>query len=306
MRYTLISEMRDCVAQIEQGLYDLTAQLAEMPLVSARVFRLPGIQKGDELSEITSLNVQPFHGEGARRMALEHLRVLFMQQQSESLSTRSASRLPGVLCVRADPESRAQLTTQAQQINQQKALLETLITRDSGLAPEARFPFVHQHLPGLITLNAYRTLTLEAAPASVHFGWANKHVIKNVTRDEICRQLEKSLAAGRARAPWTREQWAEKVAAELELISELPVDAPLKIKRPVKVQPVARLRAEGSTRQRQLPCPMPLIFCCEGATGPVIGDLGDYDEAMITHRHIPKAIPMQLLIPRLWLWLANE
>lgn len=306
MRYTLVSEMRDCIDQMEQGLQQLTSQLAALPLVTAQVYALPGIQKGDEQLPVETLRVQPFHGERARSKTLEHLKLLFMQQQSESLSTRSATRLPGVLCVRADATTREDLQQQAEAINHQKALLETLITRDSGLTPEARFPFVHQHFPGLITLNAYRSLTLEAAPASVHFGWANKHIIKNVTRDEICQQLEKSLKAGRARAPWTREQWAEKVAAELALIADLPEDAVLKIKRPVKVQPVARLRAEGSTRQRQLPCPMPLIFCCENAQGPVCGELLDYDQQTITHRHKPQAMPMTLLIPRLWLWLAAD
>ncbi len=306
MRYTLVSEMRQCIDEMEQRLGELTLALEALPLLAARVFTLPGVKKGDEQLPLETIPVHPYSGTTARRLAMEHLKLLFMQQQSESLSTRSAVRLPGALFFQADKACLSALQDQTCEINRLKQQLERLITRDSGLPSEARFPFVHQHFPGLITLNAYRSVTLEPAPASVHFGWANKHIIKKVTRDDICQQLEKSLKAGRARAPWTREQWAEKVAQELETLSSLPADAPLKIKRPVKVQPIARLRGEGSHKQRQLPCPTPLLFCSETRRIPVTGELNDYDQSSITHRHKPAARAMTLLIPRLWLWLDPE
>ena len=273
-------------------------------MLSARVFALPPVMKGDEQQSVQRIPVRQITGEAALKLSLEHYSRLFMQQQSESVSTRSAVRLPGMLCLQADAGSLQQAELRVQEINQLKKLLEQLITRDSGLSSEARFPFVHQHFPGLITLNAYRSVTLLPAPASVHFGWANKHIIKNVSRDDICRQLEKSLSAGRARAPWTREQWAEKVTQELEMITALPADAVLKIKRPVKVQPVARIWDTQQKKQRQLPCPTPLIFFSPDSHVPVTGELSDYDQQTINYRYKPEARPMNLLIPRLWLWQA--
>ncbi len=305
MRYTLVTEMRECIDRMESLLGQLSEHLRQLPLLAARVFTLPPVMKGDEQQAVESIAVQSFTGDEALSLALEHLNRLFMQQQSETLSTRSAVRLPGMVCFRADPASLQTAQQQVMEINLLKQKLEQLITRDSGLPSEARFPFVHQHFPGLITLNAYRSVTLLPSPASVHFGWANKHIIKNVSRDDICRQLEKSLSAGRARAPWTREQWAEKVTAELEIITALPPDAELKIKRPVKVQPIARIWDQDRKKQRQLPCPTPLIFLSPDNRVPVTGELLNYDQQTINHRYKPAARPMTLLIPRLWLWQAS-
>ncbi|WP_182059304.1 DNA replication terminus site-binding protein [Pantoea sp. ME81] len=302
-RYDLVADLHECVNALERGLSSLRQQVEQQPLLIARAFSLPEIEKGHENDEIERIAVTQHLGQKARDMALAHYCRLFMQHQSEKLSTKAAVRLPGAICIEADEAVSERISQQVADINALKLRLEHLITVESGLPSEARFEFVHQHLRGLITLNAYRSVTLLHAPDSLRFGWANKNIIKNLTREAVVEQLERSLKANRAQAPWTREQWAEKVQQELEMILSLPVDAKLKIKRPVKVQPIARVWRASNKKQVQLACPSPLLVLCRDKTQvPILGELLDYDADNVTHRHKPLAQPLHLVIPRLHLW----
>lgn len=303
MRYDLISDLHSCMNTLESELAQLQQDIEALPLLIARVFSLPPVEKGHEHEAITRIDVEQHLGIHARTLALAHFRRLFIQHQSEKLSTKAAVRLPGALCLECDEAARVQLEQRVTHINALKARLEHMITVESGLPSEARFEFVHQHLRGLITLNAYRTITLLDAPDSLRFGWANKNLIKNVQRKEIIEKLEKSLKAGRSQAPWSREQWAEKVQEELALVRALPDSARLKIKRPVKVQPVARVWRADEKKQIQLACPSPiLVMCRDRSQVPVLGELLNYDADNIHYRHKPPAEQLYLLIPRLHLW----
>ena len=302
-RYDLVEDLRQCADRLDEELNALQHQLSALPLLVGRVFSLPPVAKGAEHEPITQISVTQHLGEEARQLALQHYCRLFIQRQSENISTKAAVRLPGALCFETDEHQHALLHQQVENINQLKARLEQIITVESGLPSEARFEFVHTHLRGLLTLNAYRAITLLDAPDSVRFGWANKHIIKNVTPQEIIEKLEKSLKAGHAQAPWTREQWAEKVQQELIAVQSLPAGARLKIKRPVKVQPIARIWDKEQQKQTQLACPSPLLVLCPHRQQvPVLGELLNYDAENITHRYKPQAEPLWLLIPRLHLY----
>ncbi|HAT4499279.1 TPA: DNA replication terminus site-binding protein [Serratia marcescens] len=304
-RYDVIGRMNACFSELEQALGALQQQIAPLRLLAARVFSLPEVEKGQEHQAISHIAVEQHVGQAARDLALEHYQRLFIHHNRENVSSKAAVRLPGVICLAVEQPEYQALQTQLALINRLKDELEQIITVDSGLAPEQRFEFVHTHLHGLITLSAYRTLTALTNPDSVRFGWANKHIIKNVKRDDILAQLEKSLKAGRAVPPHSREQWAALVSREIDDVSRLPQHATLKIKRPVKVQPIARVWYQQQQKQVQHPCPLPLIALCQvenGAAVPKIGELLNYDVDAVKHRYKPDARPLRLLVPRLHLY----
>lgn len=304
-RYYLIERLTSTFRSLEQALNLLRGQLGELRLLSGRVFTLPEIEKSKEHDPLSSIQVTQRVGQDAHEAAVAHFTRMFIQQQSEKASSKAAVRLPGAVCYAVTEGPFRETTALIKQINQLKQALEQIISIESGLPSSQRFEWVHRHIPGLITLNAYRTITQPETPDTVRFGWANKQIVKNLSRQQVLEMLEKSLNAGRAVAPWSKEQWAECVTQEINDVASLPENARLKIKRPVKVQPVARVWYQAQQKQVQLACPSPLVVLCRqdnGETPPDLGELLNYDAENIRHRYKPKAQPLRLIIPRLHLY----
>ncbi|NDL63127.1 DNA replication terminus site-binding protein [Acerihabitans arboris] len=304
----LIERLNQRFNQLQSQLIEWQQLLGGFRLLAGRVFELPEVEKGKEHAEIALIKVSQHAGPKALALGLAHFQRMFIYHQKQDTSAKAAIRLPGALCFAVDDAQchAAQALTAA--INQLKTELSHMITVESQLPPELRFEFVHTHLRGLKTLSAYRALHIVTDPASVRFGWANKQIIKNLTRKEVLTMLQKSLRAGRAVPPFDKIQWAERVRQEIDDVSKLPPDVKLKIKRPVKVQPIARVWYRENQQQVQYACPSPLIVLCRRSTGavaPQLGELLDYDREAVRHKFIPPGLPTRLLIRRLHLYVAR-
>lgn len=299
---TVARRLRDTFHRLENQLDHFHQTLSALPFLGGQVFVLPEIEKGKEHEPVNEILPETLSGEAALQRGLQHYRRLFIQQNSVHLSSKAAIRLPGALCFAVDRQQARLVREQVTAINDSKAELAQIITKESGLPPAQRFDFVHEQLKGLITLSAYRSITCLLAPDTINFGWANKQVIKNVDRQELLEKLLRQQQSPRGIPRERQAFWREAVEREIITLRALPADCKLKIRRPVKVQPIARVWYQASQKQVQHPCPSPLLALCAADSMPKLGQLPPYDAARIKHRYKPAARRLESVIPRLHLW----
>ncbi|MBC8950753.1 MULTISPECIES: DNA replication terminus site-binding protein [Xenorhabdus] len=303
-KYFSIESLTTCFKKQEEKLSELVELLMSYKLIDARVFELPKIEKGEEHEQITEIMVNQLQGNEALNVGLHFYQKLFIHHNNPNVSSKAAIRLPGALCFAVNHQQYKEAMEVINEVNQLKIELENIVTKESGISKEQRFEFVHDHLRGLITLNAYRTITPLLNPDSINFGWANKNIINKVTKQQILEKLEKSYNAGRAVPPYSSDQWAALVALEITDIKKLPDDVVLKIKRPVKVQPITRVWYSEIQKQVQYACPIPVIvfYTEDSEIKPKLGTLSNYNANAIKHKYKPKSKPLELVISRLHLY----
>ncbi|HCR3557103.1 TPA: DNA replication terminus site-binding protein [Morganella morganii] len=304
MRYDAGLSFNEYFNRLESLLISFCQNIRQLSGVQTHVFQLPDRLKGEENEEIKTIRVIPVSGESATNIALVHYQRLFIYDNGPDISSKSAIRLPGVMFLPLSRSGQREMQQQLDDINMMKEQLMKIVTETSGVDKTQRFEFVHNQIKGLITLNAYRQIQSVTSPSSVRFGWANKHIIQKVDRDTLLSQLDEQYQNPRAIQSLTREERQAYLAKEISALKQVPEDAILKIKRPVKVQPIARVWYSEAQKQVQYACASPLIvFCDENEEKPVTGVLPDYDAENIKIRHRPKTKKLIPVISRLHLYM---
>ncbi|WGL94255.1 DNA replication terminus site-binding protein [Arsenophonus nasoniae] len=303
MKYDARYKLSKCFDLLKVRLADFLTELNSLSLTSAIVFKLPETKKGDENNDINQITITTLTGDTALDLALANYNRLFIHDNPYHISNKTAIRLPGALCFHLSAQRYSVIKRQLETINKLKTKLKDIVTCESGIKKEQRFEFIHQQLHGLITLNAYRKINYVDSPDSINFGWANKKIVNKVTKAQILERLHKNYRSEKVMSAYTKQQWRYLVEKEIQDINSIPNDAILKIQRPVKVQPIARVWYANEKRQVQYACPLPLLsFSCDTKHLTKLGTLSDYDINNIKIKHKPKNKKLKLIIARLHLY----
>ncbi len=276
--------------------FDLMNELTSLLIDELRVceyskaeyYQLPDINSVDENIIPESIPVQKSTGEIAHRAILNSFTDIY---KKESLSTRVLKRHPGLLVLKnADV---AALTNRIQQVNKAKAAFkECVLAIDNN---DARFEAVHNAVPNLITLAAYRKIHFQSeSPFSVRFTWMHKHATKTLTKKMALEMLDKSAGYRNPRMI-DQQKWQSLVAQEQMRVASLGEKEKLRIRRPTRVSPQVNVRYTAENRYH-VSAALPFILI-NPQPDVKLGTLPDYQK---TESH-PRKKEYDFLVDRLYL-----
>ncbi|MFQ2298319.1 DNA replication terminus site-binding protein [Aeromonas dhakensis] len=291
--FTPTAALRQQMERLEEALARLADQLTQLELLEAHVYPLPAVAQGEEHEPIDTITVGYLDGEEALAATLAAYRD---HSARAGCSTKATHRLPGWL--RLPAASAPLLRPLIDEINECKLTFKALV-QQAGSRDE-KFELVHRALPGVITLQVYRKLTLlEGDLHSLGFTWADKQSINRLSREQVLEMLERSRRYVPALSD--NEEWSKMVDQEVYDIRRLPADAELRIRRPVKTHPMINLLwLDREPRKQQIKASLPLLLCSDSP--PAVTHLGHYPPKLRQARRDRK-IGGEPVIERLHLYL---
>ncbi|AZN34986.1 DNA replication terminus site-binding protein [Pseudoalteromonas agarivorans] len=276
--------------------FDLMNELTSLLIDELRVceyskaeyYQLPDINSVDENIIPESIPVKKLTGEIAHRAILNSFTDIY---KKESLSSRVLKRHPGLLVLKnADVLA---LTSRIQQVNKAKAAFkECVLAIDNN---DARFEAVHNAVPNLITLAAYRKIHFQSeSPFSVRFTWMHKHATKTLTKKMALEMLDKSAGYRNPRMI-DQQKWQSLVAQEQMRVASLGEKEKLRIRRPTRVSPQVNVRYTAENRYH-VSAALPFILI-NPQPDVKLGTLPDYQKP---ESH-PRKKEYDFLVDRLYL-----
>ncbi|KPZ60511.1 hypothetical protein AN391_00123 [Pseudoalteromonas sp. P1-13-1a] len=276
--------------------FDLMNELTSLLIDELRVceyskaeyYQLPDITSVDENIIPESILVKKLTGEIAHRAILNSFTDIY---KKESLSSRVLKRHPGLLVLKnADVMA---LTNRIKQVNKAKAAFkECVLAIDNN---DARFEAVHNAVPNLITLAAYRKIHFQSeSPFSVRFTWMHKHATKTLTKKMALEMLDKSAGYRNPRMI-DQQKWQALVAQEQLRVASLGDKEKLRIRRPTRVSPQVNVRYTAENRYH-VSAALPFILINPQADVK-LGTLPDYQKP---ESH-PRKKEYDFLVDRLYL-----
>jgi len=219
----------------------LVEELKACEYSKAEYYQLPNIGSADENIVPESIITNMISGDSAHKSILNSFTDIY---KKDGLSSRVLKRHPGLLVIKnADKES---LNNRIAQVNKAKADFKTCIVAIDN--NDARFEAVHNAMPNLITLAAYRKIHSESdSPFSVRFTWMHKHATKTLTKKMALEMLDKSAGYRNPRMI-DQQKWQSLVAQEQMRVASLGEKEKLRIRRPTRVSPQVNVRYTAQNR----------------------------------------------------------
>ena len=208
----------------------LIEELKECEFSRAEYYQLPDVSSFDESKVPESILVSKITGVPAQKAILNSFSDMY---KKSGLSSRVLKRHPGLLVIKnADKQA---LNNRIAQVNKAKASFkECILAIDSN---DARFEAVHNAIPNLITLAAYRKIHSESeSPFSVRFTWMHKHATKTLTKKMALEMLDKSASYRNPRMI-DQQKWQSLVAQEQLRVASLGEKEKLKNSPPYSRKP---------------------------------------------------------------------
>ncbi|RXF00238.1 DNA replication terminus site-binding protein [Pseudoalteromonas sp. PS5] len=218
----------------------LCHELQHSEIIKANFYELPAVKKQDEEIAPKQIPILKLDGEDAKKKCINSFRDIFLSGRE---SGKLLQRFPGLLLVN-DP--RDTIKSRVAEVNLAKENFKNTILEISN--NDARFEAVHNAVPDLITLAAYRKIHCESEPPfSVRFTWMKKHATRVLTKDAALQMLNRSSIYSNPRMI-DQEKWKQLVEQEKYRVSSLSESAKLRIRRPTRVTPEVNVRYTASNR----------------------------------------------------------
>jgi len=215
----------DLLNELTLSLID---ELKEVGFAKAEYFQLPEISSTEENIIPESISVSKITGELAHKAILNAFSDMY---KKPGLSSRVLKRHPGLLVIKE--ANKQAIIDRIAQVNSAKAAFKNCILAIDN--NDARFEAVHNAMPNLITLAAYRKIHSEIeSPFSVRFTWMHKHATKTLTKKMALEMLEKSAGYKNPRMI-DQQKWQSLVAQEQVRVASLGEKEKLRIRRPTRV-----------------------------------------------------------------------
>jgi DNA replication terminus site-binding protein len=251
----------------------LQCLITELEPQYAVVAQIAPLSKSQEHEPIESIIPSIYSGQQAAELAAKAYQDLHI---IAGLSQKSARRMPGVLYFDTQHMSgAADIAACVSAINRSKlAIKEYVVSHFSTAA--ARFDILKQACPGVMTVHLYRLIRCyyQQDLKSLRFTWSQQQALLYPDKDKLLGRIKLAIEQS------SSQDYSLVLTALLNRVSRVPQGC-IRIRRPVKVQPVANI-TKLSGAAGPVTAPLPIIVLQDSQ--PAIKIIAEFDAQLASQR----------------------